>query len=135
MREVAPFVRAQVHQALALNPSDPRPRFLLGAIAVAHDYDWTAAESHFAASMNVPDVSVHARWIYSSLYLRGLGRFEESADETGRAVQQDPGYGRTIEHRDPFALVYSRASILEPLRQHYRWPQLAARMKLPAVAT
>ena len=90
MREVAPFVRAEVDQALALNPSDPRPRFLLGAIALAHDYDWTAAETHFAASMNVPDVSGHARWIYASLYLRGLGRFEESADEMGRAVQQDP---------------------------------------------
>ena len=90
MREVAPFVRAEVGQALALNPSEPRPRFLLGAIALAHDYDWKAAETHFAASMNVPDVSGHARWIYASLYLRGLGRFEESADEMGRAVQQDP---------------------------------------------
>jgi hypothetical protein len=28
------------------------------AIALAHDYDWKAAETHFAASMNVPDVSV-----------------------------------------------------------------------------
>ena len=90
MREVAPFVRAEVDRALALNPSDPRPRFLSGAIALVHDYDWKAAETHFAASMNVPDVSGHARWIYASLYLRGLGRFEESADEMGRAVQQDP---------------------------------------------
>ena len=257
MREVAPFVRAEVDQALALNPSDPRPRFLLGAIALAHDYDWKAAETHFAASMNVPDVSGHARWIYASLYLRGLGRFEESATEMGRAVQQDPlnatwhaiwgahlfdagrfdqaieeglratelepnyviaqhllgeaywtaasgarpsrrsnarirsrpgthccrlargrplaarregacqadhrsdgrfaaeplwgrvvyhlltsdldaaadWYGRMIEHRDPFALVYARASVVEPLRGHPRWPELAARMKLPAMAT
>jgi tetratricopeptide (TPR) repeat protein len=90
MREVAPFVRAEVDRALDLNPSDPRPRFLLGAIALVHDYDWKAAETHFAASMNVPDVSGHARWIYASLYLRGLGRFEESADEMGRAVQHDP---------------------------------------------
>jgi serine/threonine-protein kinase len=256
MREVAPFVRAEVDQALALNPSDPRPRFLSGAIALVHDYDWKAAETHFAASMNVPDVSGHARWIYASLYLRGLGRFEESADEMGRAVQHDPlnatwhaiwgahlfdakrfdqaideglratelepnyfiaqhllgeaywasgkrsqaiaaferayqlapwtiaagwlaaalwlrdekararqlivamgdspeplwgrvvyhlltsdldaaadWYGRMIEHRDPFALVYASASVVEPLRGHPRWPELAARMKLPAVAT
>jgi hypothetical protein len=40
-----------------------------------------AAETHSAASMNVPDVSRHARWIYASRNLRGLGRFEESADE------------------------------------------------------
>ena len=90
MREVAPFVRAEVDQALALNPADQRPRFLLGAIALAHDYDWKAAEAHFAASMSATDVSGHARWIYASLYLRGLGRFEESAAEMGRAVQQDP---------------------------------------------
>jgi tetratricopeptide (TPR) repeat protein len=226
----------------SFNPSDPRPRFLAGAIALAHDYDWKAAETHFAASMNVPDVSGHARWIYSSLCLRGLGRFEASADETERAVQHDPlnatwhaiwgahlfdagrfdqaieeglratelepnyviaqhllgeaywyggkrsqamaaferayqiaagwlagalwprdekararriieemgdspeplwgrvvydlltseldtaadWYGRMIDHRDPFALVYARASIVEPLRQHHRWPDLAA---------
>ena len=83
MREVAPFVRAEVERALDLNPSDPRPRFLSGAIALVHDYDWTAAELHFAASMNVADVSGHARWIYASLYLRGLGRFEETAARWG----------------------------------------------------
>jgi len=44
-------------------------------------------------------------------------------------------YGRMIEHRDPFALVYARASVVEPLRRHPRWPELAARMKLPAMAT
>ena len=257
MREVAPFVRAEVERALELNPSDPRPRFLSGAIALVHDYDWKAAETHFAASMNVTDVSGHARWIYASLYLRGLGRFEESAAEMGRAVQQDPlnatwhaiwaahlldakrfdqaideglratqlepnyfvaqhllgeayqasgkwneaaaafdrayrlapwnavavallaaslwrrgetaqaeqligeagdsplplwgpvvyhlltsnldqaadWFERMIEARDPFALVYARASIVEPLHGHHRWPELAARMKLPAVAT
>ena len=256
MREVAPFVRAEVDRALALNPSDPRPRFLSGAIALVHDYDWKGAEEHFGASMNVPDVSGHARWIYASLFLRGLGHFEESAAEMGRAVQQDPlnatwhaiwgaqlfdarrldqaieeglratelepnyfiaqhllgeaywyggqrsqaiaaferayqivpwpiaagwlaaalwlrdekararqiveamgdspeplwgrvvyhlltsdldaaadWYGRMIEHRDPFALVYARASVVEPLRRHPRWPELAARMKLPAMAT
>ena len=41
-------------------------------------------------------------------------------------------YERMIEHRDPFALVYARTSIVEPLREHHRWPALAARMKLPA---
>jgi tetratricopeptide (TPR) repeat protein len=207
--------------------------------------------------MNVTDVSGHARWIYASLYLRGLGRFEETAAEMGRAVQQDPlnatwhaiwgahlfdanrldqaideglraielepnyfvahhllgelywlsgkrnealsafershqlapwwaitagwlaaalwhrdekaraqqlilemgdspnppwgrvvyhlltldldaaadWFDRMIEHRDPFALVYARSAIVEPLHRHRRWPELAARMKLPAMAT
>ena len=41
-------------------------------------------------------------------------------------------YRRMIEQRDPFALVYARASITAPLREHHRWPELAALMKLPA---
>jgi eukaryotic-like serine/threonine-protein kinase len=90
MREVAPLVRSQAERALDLDPSDSRPRFLLGAIALAHDYDWGAAEGHFAASMNLPHVSADARWIYGSLYLGALGRFEESTDQLRRAVEQDP---------------------------------------------
>ena len=112
-------------------PLDLRPRFLSGSIALVHDYDWKVAETHFAASISATDVSGHARWIYASLYLRGLGRFEESAAEMGRA----DWYDRMIEHRDPFALVYARASVVEPLRGHPRWPERAARMKLPAMAT
>jgi serine/threonine-protein kinase len=257
MREVAPFVRAEVERALELNPSDPRPRFLSGAITLVHDYDWKAAATHFAASMNVTDVSGHARWIHASLYLRGLGRFEDTAAEMGRAVQQDPlnatwhaiwgahlfdanrldqaldeglraielepnyfvahhllgefywltgkrdealsafershqlapwwaittgwlaaahwhrdekaraqqlilemgdspnppwgrvvyhlltldldaaadWFDRMIERRDPFALVYARTAIVEPLHRHHRWPELAARMRLPDSTT
>ncbi|HUE86170.1 MAG TPA: protein kinase [Vicinamibacterales bacterium] len=90
MREVAPLVRVQAQRALDLDPSDLRPRFLLGAIALAHDYDWNAAGDHFAASMTAPNVSADARWIYGSLYLGALGRFEESTDQMRRAVEQDP---------------------------------------------
>jgi eukaryotic-like serine/threonine-protein kinase len=90
MREVAPLVRSQAQRALDLDPSDARPRFLLGAIALAHDYDWSAAHDHFEASMNLPNISADARWIYGSLYLGALGRFEESTDQMRRAVEQDP---------------------------------------------
>lgn len=90
MREVAPVVRAEVTRALELDPTDPQPRFVLGAIALADEYQWDEANAHFAASMNGPYVPGHARWIYASLYLRGLGRFEESAAEMERATQQDP---------------------------------------------
>jgi serine/threonine-protein kinase len=257
MREVEPFVRAEVTRALELDPTDPQPRLVLGAIALAHDYQWEEAAEHFAASMNGPHVSGHARWIYASLYLRGLGRFEESAGEMARAARQDPlnatwhaiwaahlidahrvgeamdvarrsieidptyflphsmlgeaswaaglrdeavaaferahalapwfgvasgwlaaahrligredradallaavgpmskplwgrvvyhllmseldaaadWYEQMIEERDPFALLYARTPTLAPLRNHHRWPDLAALMKLPAVAT
>ena len=90
MREAAPIVRAEVDRAMALSPADPRPRFLLGAVALAHDYDWESAESHFQASLGATDVSAYARWIHASLYLRGLGRLQESAVEMARAVELDP---------------------------------------------
>jgi serine/threonine-protein kinase len=90
MRAVAPIVRAQAQHALDLDPSDSRPRFLLGAIALAHDYDWGTAAEHFAASMPLPNISADARWIYASLYLGACGRFEESADQMRQAVEQDP---------------------------------------------
>src|SRR4029450_10696500 len=50
----------------------------------------SSAASPRIPTMNVPDVSGHARWIYASLYLRGLGRFEETATEMGPPVPQDP---------------------------------------------
>ena len=44
-------------------------------------------------------------------------------------------YEQMIEERDPFALLYARTATVEPLRDHHRWPELAARMKLPVMAT
>ena len=90
MREVAPFVRAGAERALALDPQNERPRFVLGAIAQAHDYDWNAAQAHFAASMRGPGVPAHAYWIHASLVLCAQGRFDESAAEMQQAVDQDP---------------------------------------------
>ena len=90
MREAAPLVRAEAMRALELNPADQRPRFLLGAVALVYDYDWEAARAHFDASMHETNVSPYARWIHATLYLRGLGRFQESAAEMGRVVEMDP---------------------------------------------
>jgi serine/threonine-protein kinase len=90
MRDVAPLVRTEAMRALELNPSDPRPRFLLAAVALVYDYDWDAAKAHFDASMHEANVSPYARWIHATLYLRGLGRFKESAVEMGRVVEMDP---------------------------------------------
>ena len=90
MREVAPIVRAEATRALELNPDDPRPRFLLGAVALAHDYDWETARIHFEAAMSEPNASQYARWVYAGLYLRGHGRFQEAAVEMGRVVEEDP---------------------------------------------
>jgi tetratricopeptide (TPR) repeat protein len=92
-------------------------------------------------------------WLAAALWQRGeKARAEQLIKETGDSplplwgrvvyhlltLDLDAAagwYERMIEHRDPFALVYARASIAEPLRGHHRWPELAALMRLPALAT
>jgi len=90
LRTAAPRIRALAERALALEPSEPEPRFLLGAVAAAHDYDWAESLRQFRASYAAPTVSADARWAFASLYLQPLGRHEESVAEMKLAVEQDP---------------------------------------------
>jgi eukaryotic-like serine/threonine-protein kinase len=90
LADVVPVIRREAQRALELNPSDPQPRFLLGAVAAAYDYDWSAAAEHFRAARTAIHISTEARWAYASLYLAPLGRFQDSVAEMARAVEQDP---------------------------------------------
>ena len=90
LRAAAPRIRALAEQALAIDPSDSEPRFLLGAVAAAHDYDWAESERQFRAVFAAPTISADARWAYASLYLQPFGRCRESAAEMRLAVDQDP---------------------------------------------
>jgi eukaryotic-like serine/threonine-protein kinase len=90
VQETMPLVRAEAERALALNPSEQEPRYLLGAVAAAHDYNWAEAAEHFRASMSAAHVSANARWTYASYILQPAGRLEESAAQMQLAVDQDP---------------------------------------------
>jgi serine/threonine-protein kinase len=90
LRVAAPRIRALAERALALDPSEPEPRFLLGSVAAAHDYRWDESARQFRLSYAAPTVSPDARWAYASLYLQPLGRHEESVAEMKLAVEQDP---------------------------------------------
>jgi len=90
LRVAAPRIRALAQRALALDPSEPGPRFLLGSVAAAHDYQWEESRRQFRASYAAPTVSADARWAYASLYLQPLGRHDESVSEMKLAVEQDP---------------------------------------------
>ena len=90
LRIAAPRIRALAEQALALDSSNPEPRYLLGAIAAAHDYDWAESLRQFRLSYAAPAVSADARWAFASLYLQPLGQHRESVAEMKLAVEQDP---------------------------------------------
>jgi len=90
MREAAPLARQAAERALALDPGEPLPHFVLGAIALAHDYDWTSGQAHFTKAFDAAHVTPEARWAYASLYLHGQGLFVASSAEMRRAAGQDP---------------------------------------------
>jgi tetratricopeptide (TPR) repeat protein len=90
LRVAAPRIRALAERALTLEPSEPGPRFLLGSVAAAHDYEWAESLRQFRASYAAPAISADARWAYASLYLQPLGRHQESVAEMKLAVEQDP---------------------------------------------
>jgi hypothetical protein len=43
-------------------------------------------------------------------------------------------YEKMIEQREPFAVIYAGSSLCKDLRQSPRWPALARKINLPAVA-
>ena len=73
LRETASAIRTEAHRALALDPADLAPHFLLGTVAIAHDYDWETARRHSELSISAGNAPAEAHWAYASLYLQPLG--------------------------------------------------------------
>jgi serine/threonine-protein kinase len=85
----APLIREQAKAALALDPSDSTPHFLLGSMAAAENYAWQEAREHFELAM-AANVSAEAHWAYASLYFQPLGLSREAAEQMEHAVERDP---------------------------------------------
>ncbi len=73
-----------------LDPSEPGPHFLLGALAAVIDYDWNEAARQFGAEIADHSATPDALWAYAAFYLDPLARSHESAAAMQRAVDQDP---------------------------------------------
>ena len=84
-----PAARAAAHRALEVAPSLPESHALLGYLAALFDFDWAAAERHFAApaTRHVGLSGVRPMWA-TVLFLQG--RAEEAIPITERAVEDDP---------------------------------------------
>jgi hypothetical protein len=55
-------VRAEAERVLALDSSNERPRFVLGAVALAHDCDWSPFALVYAISDATTRLRTHPRW-------------------------------------------------------------------------
>jgi len=89
MPAVAPEIRRAAARALELDPLETQPHFLLGAVAFAHDYNWSEAEREFEIALGSPSAPAEAHWS-RACFLSTFARFEESTAEMRRAVELDP---------------------------------------------
>jgi tetratricopeptide (TPR) repeat protein len=85
-----PLVRREARKALVIDPSLPEGHAILGLVAAVYEYDWPAAERHFAAAMACDPLPSAVRRFYALYYLLPVGRSGEAADECARALEDDP---------------------------------------------
>ena len=88
--EAMPLVRREARKALGIDPSLPEGHAILGLVAAVYDYDWPAAERHFAAAMACDPLPSAVRRFYALYYLLPVGRCGEAADECAHALEDDP---------------------------------------------
>jgi serine/threonine protein kinase/tetratricopeptide (TPR) repeat protein len=88
--EAMPLMRASAQRALDLDPHLSEAHGLLGVVAGMYDYDWRAAERHFALALGANRISDVSRTIYAQYYLLPLGRTREAIEQMERALESDP---------------------------------------------
>ena len=81
--------RAAAEKALQTDPNSAEAYLALGWIDWRRDWNFAAAERNFrrAIALGPNNSQVHARY---SLYLKSMGRFEESLSEIKRAMELSP---------------------------------------------
>jgi tetratricopeptide (TPR) repeat protein len=87
--ESAPIIKAMARQALKIDNKLAEAHASLGHVKMMHDWDWPGAEREFicAVEMN-PNYATAHHWY--ALYLRAMGRFDESLEEIRQAQKLDP---------------------------------------------
>lgn len=88
--EAMPLIRTSAQQALQLDSHLSEAHGLLGVVAGVYDYDWHAAERHFAEALGADRVSDFARTFYAQYYLPPLGKTREAIEQMQRVLESDP---------------------------------------------
>jgi TolB-like protein/Tfp pilus assembly protein PilF len=88
-RESAPIIKAAARQALMIDDLLAEAHASLGHVRMMHDWDWPDAAREFLRALELnPNYATAHHWY--ALYLRALGKFDESLEEIRRAQRLDP---------------------------------------------
>lgn len=87
--ESAPKIQAAASKALQLDDSLAEAHTVLANYKMAHEWDWTGAETEFRRAFQLNRGYAIGRYQYST-FLVALGRFDEAMAEAKRAQELDP---------------------------------------------
>jgi serine/threonine protein kinase/TolB-like protein len=88
-KEAFPKAKEAAEKAVALDPSLAEGHTSRAYVAFRGDWDWVGAEREFVHALRLDPVSGQARQWYS-VYLAGMGRFDEAIEQTRRSQELDP---------------------------------------------
>ncbi|MDX6695918.1 MAG: hypothetical protein QOF02_3521 [Blastocatellia bacterium] len=87
--ESAPIIKAVAKQALRIDNMLAEAHASLGHVMMMHDWDWPGARKEFKRAIELnPNYATAHHWY--ALYLRAMGRFDESLEEVRQAQRLDP---------------------------------------------
>ena len=89
-RDALRLMREQAHHALAIDPLLPEGHAALGTVAAWFDFDWPAAERHFARAMDQGAIPPMVHRNYGLYCLLPTGRAQEAVDHYTLGVNEDP---------------------------------------------
>ncbi|MBS1828842.1 MAG: hypothetical protein JST93_26300 [Acidobacteria bacterium] len=99
--------KAALAQAFERAPDLARTQVLMGSIAARHDYDWSAAASHFEKAIQLDPNLAAAHYSRAVDLLALQSRWREATAELNRAQELDP-YSPVITIARPWLLCLQR---------------------------
>jgi TolB-like protein/lipoprotein NlpI len=115
-REIVPAALASLARALQLDPSASDAHLARGIFSAFYEYNWKAADEHFAQAMELDPACPRVRTARSFWFLSPTGRLDEALAEIKRAVNLDP-LSSVVRNRECWVLHCMRkAEALERAR-------------------
>ena len=103
--ETYPEARQAAEKALSLDPSNAAAHNALGDVKQGYDWDLRGAETEFKRSLQFNPSHLLTRLWYAECLSR-MRRYDESLEESGRALQLDPVSAASLTNR---AMLFFRA--------------------------